>query len=140
MIIFRLKIILIQSFLNLIKISLKTLCFNSFDEFAAIISKTTLHQNLPFNFESESDFIKLYFGKVICFDCILFLSSGLVRMSDKLFFKNFLSREEIEGVVGGCKDFLFLVLNKLELCLSWRNGWNTVKNSGMKETLDCKLY
>lgn len=35
----------------------------SFDEFVAIISKTTLHQNIPFNFESESDFIKLYFGK-----------------------------------------------------------------------------
>lgn len=35
----------------------------SFDEFAAIISKTTLHQNLPFNFESGSDFVKLYFGK-----------------------------------------------------------------------------
>lgn len=35
----------------------------SFEEFAAIISKTTIHGKMPFNFESESDFIKLYFGK-----------------------------------------------------------------------------
>eukprot|EP00088_Acartia_fossae_P001026 TRINITY_DN10389_c0_g1_i3.p1 TRINITY_DN10389_c0_g1~~TRINITY_DN10389_c0_g1_i3.p1 ORF type:complete len:695 (-),score=135.35 TRINITY_DN10389_c0_g1_i3:366-2450(-) len=35
----------------------------SFDEFVEIIRKTTLHKNIPFNFESESDFIKLYFGK-----------------------------------------------------------------------------
>jgi len=33
----------------------------SFDEFHGILSKTTLHQILPFNY--NSDFIKLYFGK-----------------------------------------------------------------------------
>ena len=33
----------------------------SFDEFVDIISKTTLHKRIPFNYDSE--FIKLYFGK-----------------------------------------------------------------------------
>jgi len=33
----------------------------SFDEFLGILSKTTLHQKIPFNY--ECDFIKLYFGK-----------------------------------------------------------------------------
>jgi len=33
----------------------------SFDEFIGILSKTTLHQKIPFNY--ECDFIKLYFGK-----------------------------------------------------------------------------
>jgi solute carrier family 25 aspartate/glutamate transporter 12/13 len=33
----------------------------SFDEFVDIISKTTLHQRIPFNYDGE--FIKLYFGK-----------------------------------------------------------------------------
>jgi len=33
----------------------------SFEEFHAILSQTTLHQILPFNY--ESDFLKLYFGK-----------------------------------------------------------------------------
>ena len=31
------------------------------DEFVEIISKTTLHQNIPFPLEN-SDFVKLYFG------------------------------------------------------------------------------
>jgi len=33
----------------------------SFDEFIGILSKTTLHKKIPFNY--ECDFIKLYFGK-----------------------------------------------------------------------------
>ncbi|XP_023349419.1 calcium-binding mitochondrial carrier protein Aralar1 [Eurytemora carolleeae] len=33
----------------------------SFDEFVDIISKTTIHKRIPFNYDSE--FIKLYFGK-----------------------------------------------------------------------------
>jgi len=33
----------------------------SFDEFLGILSKTTLHKKIPFNY--ECDFIKLYFGK-----------------------------------------------------------------------------
>jgi len=33
----------------------------SFDEFIGILSKTTLHQKIPFNY--DCDFIKLYFGK-----------------------------------------------------------------------------
>ena len=33
----------------------------SFEEFLGILSKTTLHKKIPFNY--ESDFIKLYFGK-----------------------------------------------------------------------------
>jgi len=33
----------------------------SFDEFLGILSKTTLHQKIPFNY--DCDFIKLYFGK-----------------------------------------------------------------------------
>ena len=35
--------------------------FSSFDEFVDIISKTTIHKRIPFNYDSE--FIKLYFGK-----------------------------------------------------------------------------
>ena len=33
----------------------------SFEEFIGILSRTTLHQKIPFNY--DSDFIKLYFGK-----------------------------------------------------------------------------
>ena len=33
----------------------------SLDEFVGILSKTTLHQKIPFNF--DCDFVKLYFGK-----------------------------------------------------------------------------
>ena len=33
----------------------------SLDEFVGILSKTTLHRSIPFNF--DCDFVKLYFGR-----------------------------------------------------------------------------